>query len=88
MSNQYENLFLQIIDSETPDPTIVINHISHMSRVRAALSRLKKQHDDMAKFLDEPTLESFRFNYLSDPKDNSKITISLIEKKVTEFKIL
>ena len=90
MKTQYEVLFQRIIDSDTPNPTIIMLNRAHLNRIRAGLNRCKKDYNILAKLLNnDETLANTTFAYKSEDKDNpAKITISIKETSPTMFEIL
>lgn len=88
MKSVYEDLFLSIIDPDVPDPTIVVNHIDHLPRIRAGLNRCRKEYAKVAELLGDDTLEDKNFTYTHDTDDEAKVTIGIVTTTKTEFTVL
>ena len=85
MKNQYQDIFLQIIDSNLNNPTIIVHHANHLPRLRAGLNRCKKDHGVLASLIGEEDYSNMHFTYKHDKEDKSKVTISIIQNDSPNF---
>jgi len=74
----YQKLLDVILDSNSPDPTIVVYSEKQLASLRAGLSRAKRVAETVRTFTGEETLDKYIFKYTPAPDNPSLITISLV----------
>jgi hypothetical protein len=85
----YPELFKSILDAGDEGIQVVIFNDNHLARVRAGLSRQKKEHATVCQMCGEVNLAAGKqFQYTADEEQPGMFTIKLVKQEPTEFVIV